>query len=386
MLEIEKNMVQVNLAGKRYFSATRFAWKNKDVTDKLLVGEESTFKLLNRSSTLAQISLVNNDIPIMVRKNCLMAIHADSEDTKNLTISREQIYPWANIVNFQSIKSSLFNRISLPKNKIAPKDEFDIAKRPVQLIVSPNKPTNSLYHLNLTGSYDWNIWGARSIVAFEDNTSLELIPSNKVLFDKLSKLSKFNILKGRGNVLLNGVGSIVKIDLTQPYEKIMVNYNNLLAISGESQIDINNSINNRLLNTSDKFKTYNWIQLPIFKWGNIIRYLTTSYKNFYNGIIYYYNNWKFGYPNSFMEIKGPRSILLQTFDTLGDNSIINYKIENMLASDILQKSYNNNNNNYPTNENENNKKNLIKYWNVRIYQNDERVQFTPTNNQFKIKK
>lgn len=375
-------MIRLNPVGRRYISQTRFAWKNKDVIDKDLISEESTFKLLNKSSTLAQISLANNYTPIMIRKDCLMAIHADSEDTANLTISRENINLWANLLHFQSMKSSSFNKISLSKNKTALKDEFDSAKRSVKLIVSPDKPTNSLYHLNLKGPYDWNVWGPRSIIAFEDNSSLEIISSSKILFDKLSKLSKFNILKGRGNVLLNGIGSIVKIDLNHSHEKIMVNYRNVLAISGKSQIDINNAINNRLLSTNDKFKTYSWIQLPTFRWSNLIKYMTTSYKNFYNGIIYYYNNWKFGYPNNFMEIKGPRSILLQTFDTLGDNSIINYKMDNMLASTVSQNS----STNYIGSQNEVDEKKSIKYWNVRIYQNDERLQFTPTNNHFRIEK
>lgn len=375
-------MIRLSPVGRRCFSQARFTWKNKDVIDKELVGEESTFKLLNNSSTLAQISLTDNHIPIMIRKDCLMAIHADSEDTANLTISREHINPWTNLLNFQSMKSSAFNKISLSKNKTAQNDEFALAKRSTKLIVSPNKATNSLYHLNLNGPYDWNVWGSQSIIAFEDNSSLEVISSNKILFDKLSKLSKFNIIKGRGNVLLNGTGSILKIDLKQPHEKIMVNYRNLLAISGKSQIDINNAINNRLLSTNDKYKTYNWIQLPTFRWSNLIRYLTTSYKNFYNGIHYYYNNWKFGYPNNFMEIKGPRSILLQTFDTLGDNSIIDYKIDNMLSSTVSQNSATN----YTGGQDEVDDTRSVKYWNVRIYQNDERIQFTPTNSHFKIGK
>lgn len=385
-------MVRFNLIGKRYLSQTNHILE-QNVVEKMSLDKSipNRFKLLNKSSTLAQITLINKDVPVMVRKDSLLAIHTNTTDDDCLTISKEHINLVWNILKFKSFRSSNFNRIKLTKTYITSinqKDGFDNCKTPIQLLVSSNNQNNSIYHLNLDGAYDWNIWGSQSILAFEQNTSLELIPSNRILFDKLSSMTDFNILKGRGNVLINGRGTIIKIDLKDPYDKMMVNYKSLLAISGKSQIDINNSINNKLLNTSDNFKTFKWQTLPTFKWGNYLKYLFISYKNVFNGISYYYNNWKYGYPNNFLEINGPRTILLQSFDTFKNDALVDYRLDNTFISHVNNitnnhdTGHNNNNNNIQNNGN--NGKDSIKYWNARIYGDNERIQFTPTDSHFKI--
>lgn len=380
-------MSRFSLIGKRYLSQTNHLLQ-QGVVEKISLDRNASnhFKLLNKSSTLAQITLVNKDVPVMVRKDSLLAIHTDTTDDNCLTISKEHVNPIWNILKFKSLKSSNFNRIQLTKDyitSIKQLDEFDNCKTPIQLLVSSNKQNNSMYHLTLDGAYDWNVWGSQSILAFEQNTSLELIPSNRILFDKLSNMPDFNILKGRGNVLINGQGTIIKVDLKNPYDKMIVNYKNLLAISGKSQIDINNSINNRLLNTSDNFKTLNWQILPTFKWGNYLKYFFISYKNVFNGISYYYNNWKYGYPSNFLEINGPRTVLLQSFDTFKNDALVNYRLDNTFISHVNNTTNNNHNN---IHNNGNNGKGSIKYWNVRIYGDNERIQFTPTDSHFKIMK
>lgn len=380
-------MSRFSLIGKRYLSQTNHLLQ-QGVVEKISLDRNAPnhFKLLNKSSTLAQITLVNKDVPVMVRKDSLLAIHTDTTDDNCLTISKEHVNPIWNILKFKSLKSSNFNRIQLTKDyitSIKQLDEFDNCKTPIQLLVSSNKQNNSMYHLTLDGAYDWNVWGSQSILAFEQNTSLELIPSNRILFDKLSNMPDFNILKGRGNVLINGQGTIIKVDLKNPYDKMIVNYKNLLAISGKSQIDINNSINNRLLNTSDNFKTLNWQILPTFKWGNYLKYFFISYKNVFNGISYYYNNWKYGYPSNFLEINGPRTVLLQSFDTFKNDALVNYRLDNTFISHVNNTTNNNHNN---IHNNGNNGKGSIKYWNVRIYGDNERIQFTPTDSHFKIMK
>lgn len=380
-------MSRFSLIGKRYLSQTNHLLQ-QGVVEKISLDRNASnhFKLLNKSSTLAQITLVNKDVPVMIRKDSLLAIHTDTTDDNCLTISKEHVNPIWNILKFKSLKSSNFNRIQLTKDyitSIKQLDEFDNCKTPIQLLVSSNKQNNSMYHLTLDGAYDWNVWGSQSILAFEQNTSLELIPSNRILFDKLSNMPDFNILKGRGNVLINGQGTIIKVDLKNPYDKMIVNYKNLLAISGKSQIDINNSINNRLLNTSDNFKTLNWQILPTFKWGNYLKYFFISYKNVFNGISYYYNNWKYGYPSNFLEINGPRTVLLQSFDTFKNDALVNYRLDNTFISHVNNTTNNNHNN---IHNNGNNGKGSIKYWNVRIYGDNERIQFTPTDSHFKIMK
>lgn len=380
-------MSRFSLIGKRYLSQTNHLLQ-QGVVEKISLDRNAPnhFKLLNKSSTLAQITLVNKDVPVMVRKDSLLAIHTDTTDDNCLTISKEHVNPIWNILKFKSLKSSNFNRIQLTKDyitSIKQLDEFDNCKTRIQLLVSSNKQNNSMYHLTLDGAYDWNVWGSQSILAFEQNTSLELIPSNRILFDKLSNMPDFNILKGRGNVLINGQGTIIKVDLKNPYDKMIVNYKNLLAISGKSQIDINNSINNRLLNTSDNFKTLNWQILPTFKWGNYLKYFFISYKNVFNGISYYYNNWKYGYPSNFLEINGPRTVLLQSFDTFKNDALVNYRLDNTFISHVNNTTNNNHNN---IHNNGNNGNGSIKYWNVRIYGDNERIQFTPTDSHFKIMK
>ncbi|KAK5781495.1 hypothetical protein RI543_001043 [Arxiozyma heterogenica] len=382
-------MIGFNLMVKRYLSETNHILE-QNVVEKISLGRNisNRFKLLNKSSTLAQITLINKDVPIMIRRGSLLAIHTDITDEDCLTISKEHINPIWNVLKFKSFRSSNFNKIQLTKEyvtSINQMDDFDNCKTPIQLLVSSHEQNNSIYHLNLDGAFDWNVWGSQSILAFEQNTSLELIPSNRILFDKLSSMANFNVLKGRGNVLINGQGTIIKIELKNSYDKLLVNYKNLLAISGKSQIDINNSINNKLLNTSDNFKTVNWQILPAFKWGNYLKYLFISYKNVVNGISYYYNNWKYGYPNEFLEINGPRTILLQSFDTFKNDVLVNYRLDNIFSSHV-NNSITTTNNNNNIQKNGDNGKNSIKYWNARIYGDNERIQFTPTDSHFKIMK
>lgn len=313
-----------------------------------------------------------------------MAIHTPSPPNNvPIVMSREFIKPWSTLLNFKTLKSSSFNKIAIQPNNTT-LTEFDMKPQPVALIVSTSNPSNTIYHLKLDGSKDWNVWGGyvdNSILAYEDNSSLELSPSTRILFDKLSKLPEFNILKGRGNVLIQGQGAIVKLDLANETDRILINYKNLLAINGESQNEINHSINDTLLNTSDNYKQFNWNKLPIFQWGGLIKFATELYKNIYNGVFYLYSNWKFGYPSHFMEIKGPRSILLQNLDKIGDHSIIDYQLNNIINSDeIINQDIKSNQRN-------------INFWNVRVYRDDDsldkstiQTQFTPTDGSFQVKK
>lgn len=362
--------------GRRYLSHTKSLGSKKTTL-------QNKFQLLNNSKTLAEISLLNHEVPVMIKQNCLMAIHTDADDANKLIISRDNLmYSWLKRIKFQQIKSSSFNRISISDqpNTQTQTDRFDYWKSPIRLIITnnnlnsgPRASGSTMYHLKLDGGFDWNVWGGQqSIIAYEENTSLDITSSRRILFDKLSKLHKFNILKGRGNVIINGQGSIIKIDLSKPYDKILINYKNLLAISGKSQIDINGSINSKLLNTTRNYKLYRWIPLPQLSMRASLQYLMVWYKNVYNAIIYYYNNWKFGYPNNFMEVSGPRSILLQTFDTVGDHSIINYDLTERVEKNEV------------TNINDNKS---VKYWNARIYHNETgRIQFTPTDKHFAVNK
>lgn len=174
-------MIRFNSIGKRYLYQTNRLFLENNVGEKIFSEKNGSnqFKLLNKSSTLTQITLLNKDVPIMVRKNSLLAIHTDTMEDNCLTISKEHINPFWNILTFKSFKSSSFNKIQLNKDYIDSAihvDDFDKGKMPIQLIVSSNKQNNSIFHLNLDGKYDWNVWGAQSILAFERNTSLELIP------------------------------------------------------------------------------------------------------------------------------------------------------------------------------------------------------------------
>ena len=172
--------------------------------------------------------------------------YTDDPDINNDNISLTTTFVnfWSTLYNHHAIPTASYHRLV-------------VNNYPINALVSSNDTLNrgfqsTLYHLQMDGKTDWNIFGKDAILAFEQNSSLEVSPSkDKLQFNKYQNMN-FQVLKGRGNVLLSGRGSILEVNLEHKYDKILVHYNNILAVNGVSQIDIKNSVSNRLLSYSAK--------------------------------------------------------------------------------------------------------------------------------------
>ncbi|CCK69905.1 Aim24p KNAG_0D01530 [Huiozyma naganishii CBS 8797] len=334
-------------------------------------GVRGAIQLINSPPTMAAVT-VTADVPVFVRRGCLVSVHSPgSSAVKQLKLSKEFLDLWSSLIKYASIRGSIYYKLSLPRGS-----------SPCKLLVSTNNCLNknfqtTLYQLKLDGTKDWNIHGSDSIVAFERNTSLEVKSSVQYLnFRKYKNGNNFTVVKGRGNLLINGVGSIVKVDLKTPQDELLVNYRNLLGISGSTQLDINQSINNRVLTATggDSSGLYKPQQLP--NWRNSLEgvwdYTATLTQNCLSWITYRYRTWRHGYPVNFIAVRGPRSLLLQSFNNTMTGSISDYSIEEqqMILSDEVV-ALNNENKAEDSTGNP-------KYWNVYVQQNG-RIDFKPTN-------
>lgn len=180
--------------------------------------------------------------------------------------------------------------------------------------------------MNLTGTKDWNVFGKDSIIAFEQNSSLEIkspiLPTPRTLASGSLKSRlppKFQILNGRGNVLVCGGGSVYSMELIDENDKILVNSRNILAINGQSQLDIANSVERQELhveaaNIEDSGKRVpKLITNPTLQsaYGHTTRFFKRLGSWFRNQ---YEKRYIYGIDSYFMKVKGPRTILIQTHE------------------------------------------------------------------------
>ncbi|EJS43063.1 aim24p [Saccharomyces arboricola H-6] len=277
----------------------------------------SRFKLVDENGQIASIT-VQPDIPICIKKDCLVSIH----NLNHLSISYKWLNFWSNLIKFRSSKSSLFHKI--------------IGSSSLEILAAPNfqtsgRPFNSsrgLSVLNLTGTKDWNVFGKDSIIAFEQNSSLEIkspifrIPRSLAKSSTNSRLPrKFQILNGRGNVLVCGGGSVYSIELIDENDKILVNSRNLLAINGQSQLDIANSVERQELHVeapdiedkNDGKVMPRYIKNPTINSAykhtvQFFRRMSSWFRNQYE------KRYIYGIDSYFIKIKGPRTILIQTHE------------------------------------------------------------------------
>lgn len=295
-------------------------------------GSRTQFKLVNNPPTIARLSISPN-IPVYIRKGCLVSLY-NNNSAQDISLTKEFISLWSNLINYASLKPSQYVKL------ISKHHSFN-ALISTNNSLHKNQQT-SLFHLNLNGKNDWQIWGKDSIVAFEKNTSLEISNSKTLQFNKF-KDTNFTVLKGRGNVLINGIGSILEIGLKNPYDEVLINYRNLLAISGKSQIDIKDSIQNKLL--SQNRHTYKKITIPPLKnsqneitFSSSISFISSLFTTLVQWVLKSVDLLRFGSPTNFIKINGPRTILVQSFNnTILDNNSI-YSLEPLLE-DEPKKSY-----------------------------------------------
>ncbi|CAI4044180.1 hypothetical protein N7582_003224 [Saccharomyces uvarum] len=277
----------------------------------------SRFKLVDQNGQIASIT-VQPDIPICIKKDCLVSIH----NLNHLSLSYKWLNFWSNLIKFRSFRSSLFHKI--------------IGSSSLEILASPNfqksgrsfNSSRSLSVLNLTGTKDWNVFGKDSIIAFEQNSSLEIkspiLPTPRTLASSSLKPrlpSKFQILSGRGNVLVCGGGSVYSIELIDDNDKILVNSRNILAINGQSQLDIANSVERQELHVeaaeigdgSSGKRVPKFITNPTLQsaYGHTVRFFRRMGSWFRNQ---YEKRYIYGIDSYFMKVKGPRTILLQTHE------------------------------------------------------------------------
>ncbi|CAI4043942.1 Aim24p SKDI_10G2800 [Saccharomyces kudriavzevii IFO 1802] len=277
----------------------------------------SRFKLVDENGQIASITVQPN-IPICIKKDCLVSIH----NLDHLSLSYKWLNFWSNLIKFRSFKSSLFHRI--------------IGLSSLEILAAPNFQTSgrsfnssrSLSVLNLTGTKDWNVFGKDSIIAFEQNSSLEIkspiIPTPRKLASSSAKSRlprKFQILNGRGNVLVCGGGSVYSIELIDESDKILVNSRNILAINGQSQLDIASSVERQELHVeaADAGDKSNDNVVPRAVMNSTIRSAYGQTVRFFKRMGSWIRNqyekrYIYGIDSYFMKVKGPRTILIQTHE------------------------------------------------------------------------
>ncbi|CCD25281.1 Aim24p NDAI_0E04640 [Naumovozyma dairenensis CBS 421] len=252
--------------------------------------------------------------------------------------------------------------------KISFNDSYSNMNSKINILVSsPNTNVNPfpspLYHLKLDGTKDWNIFNQNAILAFENNSNLQITQ----VYDKNRKSSsfssspslfnKYHRIKGRGNVLLSssslsqGIGgSILTVHLKNGVDEILINSKNLLAINGVSQLDMNNSM--ALFNSSESsHPPPNRKHLPLpsiitndtflINMKSILNFIKICTKNSIVSLIHYYKIWKIGKPLTLIKINGPRTILIQSNNHIPDSKYNNSN-NNILSSSFPDLSFSSN--------------------------------------------
>ncbi|CAI5041935.1 ANM_HP_G0077610.mRNA.1.CDS.1 [Saccharomyces cerevisiae] len=260
---------------------------NKDIAT-------SRFRLVDENGKIASIT-VQPDIPICIKKDCLVSIH----NLNHLSLSYKWLNFWSNLIKFRSFKSSLFHRI--------------IGSSVLEILAAPNFQTSRR-------PFD----SSRSL----SNSSLEIkspiFPSARSLVSNSSKSQlprKFQILNGRGNVLVCGGGLVYSIELIDESDKILVNSRNILAINGQSQLDIANSVERQELHVEGAYvgDSSNDTVAPKFiknqtlksAYGHTVQFFKRMRSWIRNQ---YEKRYIYGVESYFMKIKGPRTILIQTHE------------------------------------------------------------------------
>lgn len=290
-----------------------------------LSGSRTQFRLVNQPPTMARLAVAPR-VPVFVRQGCLVSLYNNNR-AEDISLTKEFVDLWANIATYASLKPAQYVRL-LSRN------------HSFNALISTNNALQrglqtSLYHLNMGGQEDWQVWGRDAIVAFEANTSLSIDSARTLQFKKVQN-AEFAVLRGRGNVLLNGVGSIVKVELKHSYDEILLNYRNLLAVSGRSQVDITDAMENRLM--SQNKHTYKHVAIPPLRSTNdsqitlrsVLATTTAVAKVAAQWILRAVDVARYGTPTNFVKISGPRTVLIQSFNNAVLDSNASYELEPLL--------------------------------------------------------
>ncbi|CCE91199.1 Aim24p TDEL_0C03100 [Torulaspora delbrueckii] len=269
------------------------------------VTDTTRVRVLGQPPTLASL-VVPPSIALYVRKGCLTSLHG----SPSINMSYEWIGFWSNLLRYGTLKPAIYHKlISTTKFDALVAPNF-LSNRLGPRLGLSSSPFRTLCLLNLDGTSDWNVWGKNSIVAFEGNTSLELRPPRLNLFRNPLFSSKYLVLKGRGNVLLSGSGSVYTIQLKDASDEIILRSEHLLALNGSTQLDINESITEQSLIPQEEVKKVvePFREFDIKMFFQISRDLIATLWNRSKSIYSYLKNG----PTKFLKIKGPRTLLVQS--------------------------------------------------------------------------
>lgn len=267
--------------------------------------ESTQFKVLGQPATLASL-VVPPSIPLYVRKGCLTSLHGSAP----ISMGYEWIGFWSNLLRYGTLKPSVYHKLISTARLDALVAPNFLSNRLGPRLGFSSSPFRTLCLLNLDGSLDWSVWGKNSIVAFEDNASLELRPP-KFGLSKSVFSPNYVTVKGRGNVLLSGSGSIYTIQLKDTKDEIILRSEHLLAISGSTPQGIDASVTETKLAQPPKQENKPAEEVREFDIKmffeiskNIITTVWSRAKQVYS---YLMNG-----PTKYLKIKGPRTLLIQS--------------------------------------------------------------------------
>ncbi|AET39679.1 Aim24p Ecym_4657 [Eremothecium cymbalariae DBVPG len=281
------------------------------------------FEILDEPLTLARAT-VPPSVNLYVRRGCLMSLY-NSLGLSSIAMSHQWIQPQKRLLRYGRLNISIYL-------KLTGADTLNCLVAPnftrsniFSWLGSSTSPYRTLCPLTLGGASDWFVFGKDSIVAFESNSSLKLQEAPfKLPFRTESVLNhKYQLLQGRGSVLLSGSGSVYKINLKDSTEEVIIQSQHLLAISGLNSVDISSSATEYKMteqimkkiskpkakasagsNTKKiKLENIDWYKL----WINIQYYASVS-SNFLKSLYTGYLNG----PNRYLKVKGPRTLLVQS--------------------------------------------------------------------------
>lgn len=275
------------------------------------------FQVLGTPPSMASLTLPPS-VPLYVRKGCLVSLYGSSS-LNSTSMSHQWLQPWKKLAKYGSFSPALYHKLISATNFDAlVSSNFKSSVIPSWLGISKT-PFRTLCLLNLDGRNDWFVFGKDAVMAFEGNTSLRIQDAPLFLRrkNKPAFSSKYQVISGRGNVLLSGSGSVYTIQLNDSHEEIIIKAEHLLGLDGNNQLDIIQAVTEHSLtpplekksvkdekkdeeNVSGEFDFKEFVAITtnlIVKSWNFLKHRYTA---FING------------PTKYLKIKGPRTLLVQS--------------------------------------------------------------------------
>ena len=211
--------------------------------------KQTEYNILGKQKDLCQ-AVFKPCVPIYVKRENLILLQANNDkngDKINVELSTKWLFPFA---SFKHNPLRFFFDPPIYHRLITESTE-----KTTCLIGSNNGST--LCHLNLNGSQEWYLKPSISnrIVSMEETSTLHITPKNK--FKNVGM--KFVKIDGRGSIIIQNdaassgfnSGGIYSIVLEED-ESCIIKRDNLLAISGESFLELKDNLRNFEFQESSK--------------------------------------------------------------------------------------------------------------------------------------